>query len=240
MIAPENRHGPPYSSSTLFENLVASELPAQGMALIEVDASSIKTMRRALWMIGFLPVAYCALLPLLLQRPASSHGAATAEVIHRVYLFIWTINTATLAVVIAFIVRVMRRRMRMRIGTDGGSLLFDNGGGTLRRFEWNDVYTDTRTLLIGRDRIALYASRTRRSKTVFPAEALRENILARLPASSFVSATRLAWIAMTRSSVNTRLLYGAIVLMFALAQYLKYHRNLTEPLRAALRTWLTP
>jgi hypothetical protein len=64
-------------------------------------------------------------------------------------------------------------------------------------------------------------------------------VLARLPASSYVSHYRFVWTAACRSNLTTRIWYGAAFAVFVLTEYLQSHPKLASPVRQAFVDWLS-
>jgi hypothetical protein len=133
----------------------------------------------------------------------------------------------------------LRKFLKSRIGADALGLLYDNGDGQIQRYDWSTVLTDRHSLLIGRHLVRLVPNGRTGADGRFAGDPLRGYVLARLPATSYVSHYRLAWTTARRSPFATRMWYGSAFAMFVLAEYLQLHPKLASPVYQALADWLS-
>src|ERR1700736_14021 len=189
---------PRASAAHLFENLSPWPLPKEGRAVIAIDESYAKRLRRGLWFIygiALLPLAAA----LVGAGPGVAHMTKSEAAVHKlVNLELGFAALMILSCAVATSI-VVRKRLRSRIGMDGAGILYDDGDGELQRHDWSSVLTDRQSLLVGRHMIRLMPDVWRPSVGQFPSDPLRGYVLARLPANSYVTRYRLAWTAACRS-----------------------------------------
>jgi hypothetical protein len=229
---------PRASAAHLFENLSSWPLPREGQALIAIDESYAKRLRRGVWVGYGIALCFLASAPFVGAGPGGPHMTKSEAGVHRlvnVGFGLGALMILSFAVATAILVR---KKLRSRIGMEDAGILYDDGDGQLQRHPWSSVLTDRQSLLIGRHTIRLTPDVRRPSLVRFPSDALRGYVLARLPASSYVTRYRLAWTAAFRSSLTTRLWYGAAIATLVATEYLKLHPKLAAPVRAAILDWL--
>lgn len=227
------------SAAVLFQNLSPWPLPPEGHALIGLNESYAKRVRRALWLSYGVVAVFVAAAPLLGVGVEGVHITKCQIIAQRLVNVLFGSGVLVILCQVAVLTILARRGLKHRIGTDGTSLLFDAGDGVLQRHEWSSVLTDRRSLLVGHRTIWLIPPGGRPETGTFPTEPLRGYVLARLPAASYVTPARFAWTALCRTNLKTRLLYGAAVAMFAAVEFLKMRPDLARPLQKVFADWLT-
>jgi hypothetical protein len=229
---------PRASAAYLFDDLSSWPLPSEGRALIAIDETYAKRLRQGVWLAyGIALMSFAAALSIG-AGPGAAHMTKSGMLAHRlINLELGFAAVMLLSCVIA-IALFTRKRLRSRIGIEAAGILFDDGDGRLQRHDWNSVLTDRQSLLVGRHTIRLMPDVWRPSVGRFPRDPLRGYVLARLPASSYVSRYRLAWAALCRSSLTTRIWYGGAIAAFLAAEYLKLHPKLAAPVHQAIIAWL--
>lgn len=204
--------GQPSATFPVFWNLPPPR-PVNHECLIPVEAQHRKIVRK--WLIG--SAAYCAFMIVMAVVLCVGFGSAATAKQHAVRAMLLYIYGPALAlVVIVFLIDGLRRwrSLRQRIGTDGSALLYDPGSGEVRRYEWDEVLANRRSLLAGAKIIPLYGRRRHEAPPIFPLDDLRELVLARLPRSAFVGDLRFWWTALRRGSAIV--IWQCIVIALAL------------------------
>lgn len=193
------RVGQPSATFPVFWNLPPAPRPVNRECLIPVEAQHRKSVRK--WLIG--SAAYCAFMIVMAVVFWVGFGSAATAAQHAVRAMLLYIYGPALAlVVIVFLIDGLRRwrSLKQRIGTDGSALLYDQGSGEVRRYEWDQVLANRRSLLAGAKMIPLYGGRRHEAPPIFPLDELRELVLARLPHSAFVGDLHFWWTALRRGS----------------------------------------
>lgn len=230
---------PPASAAHLFENLSSWPLPREGQALIAIDESYAKRLRHGVWYTYGIALLFLAVAPLVGAGPGGPRMTKSEAVVHRLVNIEFCFGALMILSCAVAASIFVRKRLRSRIGMESAGILYDDGDGQLQRHDWSSVLTDRQSLLVGRHLIRLAPDIWRPSLGRFPSDPLRGYVLARLPASSYVTPYRLGWTAACRSSVTTRLWYTAAVGTFVATEYLKLHPKLAAPVREAILGWLT-
>jgi hypothetical protein len=230
---------PRASTAKLFENLTALPLPRDGQILIPVQGSYAKRIRRSVWLAFCFAFVLVVSIPFVGSGPGAAHATKQAALVRKLVNFEIGVSASFFLVsgILSFI--FLRRLLKSRIGTDALGLLYDDGDGQIQRYDWSTVLTDRHSLLFGRHLVTLVPNGRTGANGRFAGDPLRGYVLARLPATSYVSHYRLAWAAACRSTFATRTWYGSVFAVFVLAEYLKLHPKLASPVYQALADWLS-
>ena len=240
--APELFYGlltPRASAAHLFENLAAWPLPRDGQALISIQESYAKRLRRGVWVAFGCGIVLVMLAPLVGGGPDAAHVTKQAALVRKLVDFEIGVSALFFLGWGIFSFIFVRKLLKSRIGIDALGFLFDDGSGQLQRYDWSAVLTNRHSLLIGRHLVRLAPNGRTSAEGRFASDPLRGYVLARLPASSYVSHYRLVWTAACRSNLTTRMWYGAAFAVFVLTEYLESHPKLGSPVRQAFVDWLS-
>jgi len=230
---------PRASAAQLFENLTAWPLPRDGQALISIQESYAKRLRRSVWVAFGFAIILVIMIPLLGGGPDAAHVTKQAALVRKLVNFEIGVSVLFFVVWGIFSFIFIRKLLKSRIGIDALGFLYDDGSGQLQRYDWSAVLTDRHSLLIGRHLVRLAPNGRTSAEGRFASDPLRGYVLARLPASSYVSHYRLVWTAACRSNLTTRMWYGAAFAVFVLTEYLEAYPKLASPVRQAFVDWLS-
>ena len=227
------------SAAQLFENLTAWPLPRGGQALIPIQYSYAKRIRRSVWLAFGFAIVLVIIIPLVGGGSGAAHANKQAALVRKLVNFEFGVCASFFLVSGIFSFFFLRRLLKSRIGIDALGLLYDDGGGEIQRYDWPAVLTDRHSLLIGHHLVRLGPNGRTGADGRFAGEPLRGYVLARLPATSYVSHYRLAWTAARRSTLSTRIWYGATFALLVLTEYLQSHPELASPIHQALVDWFS-
>lgn len=223
-------------SRALFENLTALPLPAEGVAWVSVSPEYAKRIHRIMWISYAAP--FLILMPLfLLPDSAAESVHAGTRSMHRLLELITGVSFVVMAACVILAGRGINRHLRSRLGVDGMHLLYDPGTGEVERHEWSAVLTNKAALLIGRRIVSLVRSGFGEI-AMFPPEALRGFILARLRQSSFVPPIWFQWNAFKRGNAELWVAAVSLVFLGSLHVASEFKPEWQRAVRDALITWI--